>query len=156
ARRLPLAAAGPAVAHGRGAAAWTRLEEVPDEGPPAPRIAALDSDAEAAAPAGHGAVGAGRGERADDRLDDLLAAMVGGERHRRALARPDDGAFLGDDLQWPEGAVVLRRLRIDEIGKRDRDTRLHVGEGGVDEAHHLLVRVREVDGEVAALLGDGG
>src|SRR5439155_23819413 len=87
ARRLPFAGTGPAVARRRGAAAGPRLEEVPDK-----RLAsrdvgawvpALDRDAEAAAPAGHRAVGTGRRQRLDDRLDDLLADVIGGEGPRR-------------------------------------------------------------------------
>src|SRR5581483_7091064 len=74
---LPLAAAGPAVARRRGAAARPRLKEMPDEGTVAPaRILALDGDAEAPPPAGHCPLRAGRRQRLDDRLDDLLAAMV--------------------------------------------------------------------------------
>ena len=48
------------------------------------RVAALDGDAEAPAPAGHRPLGACRRQRLDDRLDDLLAAVVGAQRHRRA------------------------------------------------------------------------
>ncbi len=129
---------------------------MPDEIAPVARVLARDGDAEAAAPAGHGAIGTGRRQRLDDRLDDLLAAMVGGERHRRPLVRPDHRPRLGDHLERAEGAVVLRRVRIDEIGERDGHRRLHVGEGRVDEADDLLMRIREVDLKVAAALGDGG
>src|SRR5439155_15910079 len=96
----------------RGAAAGPSLAEVPDK-----RLAsrdvgawvpALDRDAEAAAPAGHRAVGTGRRQRLDDRLDDLVAAMIRGQRHRRAGVGPDHGARLGDDRDWTKGAVVLR------------------------------------------------
>src|SRR5205823_5401502 len=85
ARRLPLAAAGPAIA-GRGrAAAGPRLKEMPDKGLAAgiairsgrARVLALDRDAKAAAPAGHRPVGAGRRQRLDDRFDNFLAAMIG-------------------------------------------------------------------------------
>src|SRR6185437_7998339 len=105
ARRLPLAAARPAVAGRRGPAAGPGLEEMPDERSVSPRVLALDRDAETAAPSGHRALRTGGGERLDDRLDDLLAAMVGCERHRRAGPSPDHGALLGDDLDRAEGAV---------------------------------------------------
>src|SRR5215472_8820591 len=64
---MPLARAGPAVARGRSAAAGARLKHVPDEAAFAARIAALDGDAEAPAPACHGAVGSGGRKRLDHR-----------------------------------------------------------------------------------------
>src|SRR6185312_491580 len=103
ARRLPLAAARPAIARRRGAAARSGLEEMPDELATVARVLTRDGYAEAAAPAGHGAVGAGWSQRGDDRLDDLLAAMIGGERHRRAFVGPDDRPRLGDHLERAEG-----------------------------------------------------
>src|ERR1051326_3383423 len=48
-------------------------------------------------------------------------------RSQRVIARPDHGALAGDDLHRAEGAVVLRRLRVDEVGERHRHPRLHVG-----------------------------
>src|SRR5438105_15101981 len=88
---LPFTAAGPAVA-GRGrAAAGPRLKEMPDERlaagpairPGRARVFALYRDAKAAAPAGHRTFGAGRRQGLDDRLDELLAAMIGRQGHRR-------------------------------------------------------------------------
>ena len=84
---------------------------------------------------------------------DLLRAVIGAQRHRRALVRPHDGAGLGDHLQRAERAVVLRRVRIDQIGQRHHDRGAHVREGRVDESDHLLMRIRQIDGQVAASLG---
>src|SRR4030095_969523 len=83
ARGLPLPRGLPAVADGGGAAAWTRVEHVPDERALGARFDALDRDAEAPAPARDDAVGTRRRERLDDRLHDLLRAVVGGGGHRR-------------------------------------------------------------------------
>jgi hypothetical protein len=68
----------------------------------------------------------------------------------------DDGALAGHDRDGPEGAVVLRRLRVDQIRQRDHHRGARVRIGGVDEPVHLLVAVREVDLEVAAALRDLG
>src|SRR5207248_10685715 len=59
---LPFAGPGPAVAGGRGAAAWPRLKEVPDKRFVGARVLALDRDAKPSPPPGHRAVGAGRGQ----------------------------------------------------------------------------------------------
>src|SRR5918994_5748896 len=107
ARSLPLAGAGPAVAGKRRAAARTSLEQVPDERFSRARIHSLNRDAETAAPARHGTVRAGWGERLDHCLDDLLPAAVGGERHGLPRTGMDDGALARDDRDWAEGAVVL-------------------------------------------------
>ena len=115
--RLPLARTRPAVASGRSAAAGTGLEQVPDERLPHTRVDALDGDAEAAAPAGHCPVRAGRRQRLDDRLNDLLAAAVGGQRHRLAGPRVHDRALARDHAHRAEGAVVLGRLGIDQVGQ---------------------------------------
>ena len=80
-----------------------------------------------------------------------LVESVTGARprvHDRALAR--------DHRERAEGAVVLRRLGIDQVGQRHHHRRAHVRVGGVDEAVHLLVAVGQVDFEVAAALGDLG
>src|SRR5579864_2195792 len=95
ASRVPFAGAGPAVAVRRGPAARTALEEMPKERPLRPRVLALDRDAEAAAPAGHRALRAGRRQRLDDRLDDLLAAMARAQGQWQALVGPDDRSGFG-------------------------------------------------------------
>ncbi len=120
----------------------------------AARVASLDRDAEAAAPAGHRALGAGRRQRLDDRLEDLLGAVVGRQRDRRAGIGPDHGAGFGDDLERAEGAVVFRRVRVDQVGQRDDDRRIHVGVGRIDKARDLRMRVAEVDLQVAARFRD--
>src|ERR1700730_2386789 len=118
--RLPLAGPRPAVARRRGAAAGSRLEKMPDErlayGNIGARVRALAWDAETAAPASHCTLGAGRRQRLDDRLDDLLAAMIGGERDRRPGIGPDHRARLSHQRDRAEGSLVLRRLRVDQIG----------------------------------------
>src|SRR6202030_971715 len=96
---IPLARAGPAVARRRGTAARPRLKHVPDEAALGARVAALDGDAKAPAPARHGAVRAGGRERLDHRLDDLVGAVAGAQGHRRARVGPYHGARLGDDLE---------------------------------------------------------
>src|SRR5262249_6918325 len=60
AHTVPLADRRITVAAGRGAAAGTGLEHVPDEIAAIARVLALDGDAEAAAPTGHGALRTGR------------------------------------------------------------------------------------------------
>src|SRR5947209_12595607 len=105
--RMPLARAGPAVARRRGAAAWARLKHVPDEAALRARIAALDGNAEAPPPARHGAVGSGGSERLDHRLDDLVGAVAGAQRHRRARIGPYHGARFGDDLERPDRKGVV-------------------------------------------------
>src|SRR5215467_16270419 len=158
ARRLPFPTARPAVAGSGRAAARPRLEEMPDEGLAAGAtvgsgsagILALDRDAEAAAPAGHRAPGAGRRERLYDRLDDLLAAVVGRQRNRRAGIGPDDRAGLRHDVERAKRAVVFRRMRIDQVRQRDDDRGIHVGVGRVYEARDLRVRVGQVDLQIAA------
>ena len=142
ARRLPLAGGRPAVAGRGGAAAWPRLEQMPDERLGCARVDALDGDAEAPPPAGHGALRTSRRQRADDRLDDLLAAVIGAQRDRRAGARPHDGAFLQFDVERTERAIVLRSVRIDQVGQRNHDGRMRIGERRVDEAHNLGMACR--------------
>ena len=73
--------------------AWNRCQM---NGLPVRGSMPCDGDAEAPAPARHRPLGACRRQRPDDRLDDLLAAVVGAQRHRRARSRPDDGALLRD------------------------------------------------------------
>src|SRR5512145_35996 len=90
--RLPLAGARPAVAGRRAAAAGTRLEQMPDERLAGARVDALDGHSEAPAPTRHRAAGTRRRKCTDDCLDDLLAAVVGAERHRGAGPRPHDGS----------------------------------------------------------------
>ena len=82
--------------------------------------------------------------------------MVGAQRDRRARPRPHHRALPRDHAHRTEGAVVLRRLGVDQIGERDHDRRAHVGIGRVDEAGDLRVGVRQVDLEVAAPLGHLG
>ena len=126
---LPLASTRPAVARRRAAAAGARLEQMPDERLLGARVDALHGHAEAPAPACHRPLGACRRQRADDRLDDLLAAVVGAQRHRRAGSRPDDGALLELQLQRPKGAIVLRNLGIDQVGERHHRRGMGVGVG---------------------------
>src|SRR5258708_33681836 len=92
--RMPLPDRRPAVAAWRGAAAGTRMEQVPDEAAAGARILALDRDAKPAAPSGHDAIRAGRGERFDDSLDDLVRWMAGAQRHRPSRIPPYEGALL--------------------------------------------------------------
>ena len=120
------------------------------------RVLALDRDAKAPAPAGHRAIGTGRRQRLDDGLDDLLPAMIGRQGHRRPRVGPHHRARLGDNRDRPKSAVVFRGMRVDQIGQRDDDRGVHVGVGRVDKARHLLVRVREVDCQIAAALCDRG
>src|SRR6266536_4441658 len=124
--RMPLARAGPAVAHWRGAAARSRLKHVPDEASVRTRIAALDGDAEAPAPTRHGAVRTGGSQRLDHRLDDLIAAVAGAQSHRGTSVGPHHGARFGDNLERPESAVVLRRVRINQVGERGGNASAHV------------------------------
>ena len=120
------------------------------------RVDALNGHPEATAPARHRPLGACRRKRADDRLDDLLGAVIGAQRHRGTGPRPDNGALLELQLQRPEGAVVLGDFRIDEIGERHHGRGIRVGIRGVDEAPHLGMAVGEIDVEIATLLGDTG
>ena len=93
ARRLALAGGLPPVAGRGGAAAAARVEEVPDELAPRPRVRARDRDAEAARPAREHALRAAPGEGLDHRLRDLLRAVIGGQRHRRGRVGPDHRAL---------------------------------------------------------------
>ena len=153
---MPFPGRVPAVAARRGARAGAGVEHVPDERLSGARVFALDGDAEALAPAGHGALRTGGRQRLDDRLDDLLAAMAGAERDRRAFVGPHDGALFGDHLDRPEGSAVLRRVGIDQEGDRHADGGPGVGVGGIDEAGHLRIGVRQIDHEIAAPFGDLG
>ena len=81
--RVPLADRVIAVAGDRAAAAGPRLEQMPDEAAARARVLALDGDAEAAAPAAHDAIGAGRRQRHHDRLDDLVRAVARAHGHGR-------------------------------------------------------------------------
>jgi len=113
--RMPFAGVGPAIASRRRAAARAGVEEMPDEAAVRARILALDRDAEASRPAGHCAVGAGRREGDDDRLDDLLRAVARRQRDRRAFSRPHDRALARDHLhrpreQGPQHHCVVRWL----------------------------------------------
>ena len=82
--------------------------------------------------------------------------MAGAHGHRGALARPDDGALLQHDVQRTEGAFVLGDVGVEQEGKGHRHGGLRVGEGGIDEAGHLRIGIRQVHRDVAALLGDMG
>src|SRR4030095_14136203 len=72
--RLALALGLPAVTGHGVAAARTRVEHVPDEGTPRPRIHALDGDPEAPTPAGDGPLGTGGRPGPCDPPRDLLCA----------------------------------------------------------------------------------
>ena len=148
-RRIP-------VARGRSAAAGAGLEHVPDEAPAGARVLPVQRDPQTPSPAAHGTLGAGAGEGDDDRLDDFIGAMAGTHRHRRALARPDDRAFLELDRQRPQRAVVLGDVGIEQERKRHRHRRLGVGVGGVDEAGDLRIGLGQVDGDVRPRDGDAG
>ena len=149
---LPFAGPGPAVARRRRSAAGPRLKEMPDERLIGSRILALDGDAETASPAGHRAVGAGRRQGLDDRLDDLLPAVVGRQGDGCSGVGPHHRARFCNDRQRAEGAVVFGCVGVDQVGQRDDDRGIHVRVGGVDEARHLLVRVGQIDRQVAAAL----
>ena len=154
--RLPLAAAGqpsPADEAPPPGRAWNRCQM---NGRVGARIDALDGDAEAPSPAGHRALRAGGRQRPDDRLDDLLAAVVGAQRDRRAGPRPDDRAFLELHVSGRNAPSFFGVSGIDQVGERHDDGGVRVGEGGVDEADDLRVAVGEIDLEVAAALGDAG
>ena len=85
-----------------------------------------------------------------------FGGMAGAHRHRLAGIGPDDGALLRHHLQRPQRAGILRRVRIDQIGERHGDRRMHVGMRGVHEARHLRIALGEIDLDVAAALGDFG
>src|SRR5215208_3285742 len=150
---LPLACAWPAVAGRRCAAPGSGLEQVPDERFARARIDTLYRNAEPAAPARHGTLRAGRGERLDDCFNDLLAAAIRGKRNWFARPRVHDSALARDHRNRTKGAVVLRRLGIDQVGQCHYNCRAGVRVSGVDEAVHLLVAVSQVDFEIAAALG---
>src|SRR4030095_12416163 len=96
AARLPLARSLPAVADDRRTAAGTRVEHVPDERLARPGIHPLDPHAEAPPPARHDALRAGRRQRADDRLGNLLGAVVRRERDRGRRKGPHDRPLPGN------------------------------------------------------------
>src|SRR5205085_11833789 len=105
--RWPFAAAGRAGTGRGGAAAGPRLEEMPDERLVAvTRVLALDRDAEAAAPTGHRPLGAGRRQRLDDRLDNLLPAMIAPQRDPRLGPCPHDRSSHAADGDRAERAGV--------------------------------------------------
>src|SRR5206468_782948 len=118
--QAPCLTPSPAVLPTAGSAVSTTISTMP---PGPPRYCP--------APAGHCPLRAGRRQRLDDRLDDLLAAVVGGQGDWRAGVGPYHGARLGDDLDWPKGAVVFRGVRVDQIGQRDDDRGIHVRVGGI-------------------------
>ena len=151
---MPFPRAVPAVAPRRGPGAGTGVEHMPDERFTVARVLALDGNAEAPAPAGHGAVRAGGRQGPDDGLYDFLGAMGRGQGDRRAGIGPNHAALPGDHLDGTERAVVLRRLRVEQKGQGHRHARLHVGMGRVDERGNLVVRSAQVDFQIAAL--DGG
>src|SRR5262249_25850016 len=74
--RLPFTGARPAIADPHGASPGARLEQMPDERLAGARIDALDGQPEAPAPTRHRPIWADRCQCADDRLDDLLGAVV--------------------------------------------------------------------------------
>ena len=98
ARRVPLAGVVPAIAAGGRAAAGPGMEQVPDEGFAVARVLALNGDAQAPPPARHGFVGAGFGQRHDDRFDDFVGAVAGAHGDGLAVIRPHNRALLGDHL----------------------------------------------------------
>src|SRR6185503_14828536 len=125
--RMPLARARPTVARRRGAAARPRLKHVPDEAPVRTRVAALDGNAKTPTPARHRAVRTGGSQRLDHRLDDLIAAVAGAQSHRGTRVGPQHGAGFGDNLERPESAIVLRCVRINQVGERGSNAGAHVG-----------------------------
>src|SRR5262249_55583043 len=150
---LALAGGLPAIADRRSATATTGVEEMPDELALRPGIDSLDRDPEAPRPPGEHAVGATRGQRLDDRLGDLLRAVVRRERDRRRRTRPDDGALFGLHGHGTERALVLRCARVDQVRQRHVYRRHRVGVRGIDEADHLRVALAQVHDEPVAALG---
>ena len=67
---------------------------------------------------------------------------------------PDHGALSGDHLERPQRAGILGNVGVDQIGKGHRHRGLHVGMRGIDEAGRLRIGVRQIDLDIAALLGD--
>src|SRR5262245_27668965 len=153
---LPFARPWPTVSRRGTAAARPRLKQMPDERPAIARVDALHRQAKASTPTRHGAIGTGRRQGANDRLNDLLATVIGTQRHRRARPGANDGAFLDFQVQRPKGPIVLGDVRINQVGERHHRCRVGVGIGGVDEARHLRMAVTEVDAKVAAMLQDAG
>ena len=151
--RMPFADRRPAVAARRRAAAGPRLEQMPDEILAGARVLALDCDPEPPAPAGHRALRAGRRQRLHDGFDDFIRGMAGAQRHRPARIGPHHRALFRDHLQRPQRAGVFWDLGVDQIGKRHRHRRLHVGVRGVHKAGRLRIGVGQIDLDVAALLG---
>ena len=160
--RMPLTGRGPAIALCMPATARPRVEQVPDEfALPVFRLWPAcvppgDGDAEAPAPAAHRPLRAAMLHGADDRLHDLIAAMAGAERHRRALPRPDHAALPCHHAECAEGAVILLHIGIQQIGEGHAHGRKHVGVGGIHEARHLVIAGAQIHGENTALLGAGG
>src|SRR5262245_11816870 len=129
---------------------------MPDEGLAVARVHALHRHSIAAAPTLLGTLVTGWRQSADDGLDDLLSAMVGAQGDRRTRTRADDGALFYFQAQGPKGAVVLGRLRVDQVGERNHRSRIGIGIGRIDEPRNLRVAVAEVDLKVAAVLQDAG
>ena len=65
-------------------------------------------------PPGAGPLGAGLGQRAPDRMHDLMGDEDGIHRHRRGRARIHDGALGRNDLDAAVGALVAGDGRIEE------------------------------------------
>src|SRR5690606_2591516 len=70
--------------------------------------------------------------------------------------RPHDRALLQLHAERTEGAIVLRRIGIDEIRERDDHRRLRVRKRRVDESRDLRVALGQIDFEIAAALGHAG
>ena len=154
--RVPLADRRIPVPRRRSAAAGSCLEHVPDEAPSRSRVSPVQRDAQPAPPTAHRPLRTSLRQGHDDRLDDLVRAMTGAHRHRRPLARPDDGSFLELHRQRPKCSLVLGDVRIEQERKRHRHRRLAVGMRRVNEPGDLRIGLGEVDHHVAAALGDPG
>ena len=82
--------------------------------------------------------------------------MAGAQGHRPARIGPHYRALLCDYLERSQRAGVFRNLGVDQIGKRHRYRRLHIGMRGIDKARRLRIGIRQVNLDVAACLRDLG
>ena len=154
--RVPLAHRMPAVPAGRTAAARPGVEHVPDEAAPVARVPALDGNAQPAPPAGHGARRTGLRKRRNHGFDDLVAAMRGAHGDRKSVLGPHDRAFLQLDRERTECALVLRDLRVDQVGEGLRHRRDRIGVAGVDESGTLRVGRAQVHRHLSRADSRGG
>src|SRR5499427_8127416 len=119
------------------------------------RIDASERDvAHAALGPRHHAVGEGRGDRLEQEIAELHGDLPA-RGYRGGVLCVHDGAGPAPDVDEAIEAVVDRDVRVDEAPEHVHHARVGLGRRGVGGRLALIVTPGEVDGEAAAVDGDG-